>query len=303
MRILILGANGQVGSEMAHAFASTPTPNNAEVEVLIASRKDLDLSELDKVQPFLRELAPGFVVNAAAYTAVDQAETDRELAFAINSDAVREITHFCRDAGSSLLHISTDYVFDGRGDEPYAEFDEVGPAGVYGQSKLAGEQVIRESVFRHVILRTAWIFGAHGNNFVKTMLRLAESNSTLSIVADQVGGPTSSKAIAFSIADMVLKLMDAKVDDKRWGTYHFSGLPHVSWADFADEIFDQALKLGVVTSKPKVNRISTLEYPTPAVRPFNSRLDCSKCNASFGIRPDDWQKSLTELLLQLKGAR
>jgi dTDP-4-dehydrorhamnose reductase len=135
------------------------------------------------------------------------------------------------------------------------------------------------------------------------MLRLAKSNSELSIVADQVGAPTSSKAIAFSIADMVLKLVDAEVDDKRWGTYHFSGLPHVSWADFAEEIFDQALKLGVVSSKPKVNRISTLEYPTPAVRPFNSRLDCSRCSASFGIKPDDWRKSLRELLLHLKDAR
>ena len=303
MKILVLGAGGQVGSEMAHAFACAHNPNSVEVEVLAANRRDLDLSDLHKVKPFLRRVAPDFVVNAAAYTAVDQAETDRELAFAINSDAVREIAHYCRDAGSSLLHISTDYVFDGSSDEPYAEFDEVGPTGVYGQSKLAGEQVIRESVSRHVILRTAWVFGAMGNNFVKTMLRLAQSNSELSIVADQVGAPTSSKAIAFLIADMVLKLVDAEVDDKRWGTYHFSGLPYVSWADFAEEIFDQAFKLGVVASKPKVNRIFTLEYPTPAVRPSNSRLDCSRCSASFGIKPDDWRKSLRELLLHLKDAR
>lgn len=303
MRILVLGANGQVGSEMARAFASIHNPNNVGVEVLTANRKDLDLSDLNAIKPFLRKVAPDFVVNAAAYTAVDQAETDRELAFTINSEAVSEIAHFCQDAGSSLVHISTDYVFEGSSNEPYAEVDEVGPTGVYGQSKLAGEQIIQESVSRHVILRTAWVFGAQGNNFVKTMLRLAESNSELSIVADQIGAPTSSKAIAFSIAGMVLKLVDAEVDDRRWGTYHFSGLPYVSWADFADEIFDQALKLGVVASKPKVNRISTLEYPTPAVRPSNSRLDCSKCNASFGIRPDDWQKSLREVLLHLKDSR
>lgn len=303
MRILVLGAGGQVGSEMVHALARAQNPNSVKVEVITANRRDLDLSDLSAIGPFLKGAAPNFVINAAAYTAVDQAETDRELAFTINSDAVREIAHYCRDAGCSLLHISTDYVFDGSSDEPYAEFDEVGPTGIYGRSKLAGEQVIRESMSRHVILRTAWVFGAKGNNFVKTMLNLAKSNCELSVVADQVGAPTSSKAIAFSIADMVLKLADAEVDDKRWGTYHFSGLPHVSWADFAEEIFDQALKLDVVTSKPNVHRISTLEYPTPAVRPSNSRLDCAKCSASFGIKPDDWQESLRDLLLHLKNSR
>lgn len=299
MRLLVLGANGQVGSEMERAFASTCNSNNVEVEVLTASRKDLDLSDLHKVKPFLKSAAPDFVVNAAAYTAVDQAETDKELAFAINSDAVKEIAHYCRDAGSSLLHISTDYVFDGSSDEPYAELDEVGPTGVYGQSKLAGEQVIRESVSRHIILRTAWVFGTQGNNFVKTMLRLAKTNSELSIVADQVGAPTSSKAIAFSIVDMVLTMGRAEVDDKRWGTYHFSGLPYVSWADFANEIFHQAMELEIIGSRPKVNCIETSEYPTPAARPANSRLNCSKIQSSFGIAPDEWKNSVGLMLQEL----
>ena len=159
---------------------------------------------------------------------------------------------------------------------------------------------MRESVSRYIILRTAWVFGAHGNNFVKTMLRLASDKSELSIVADQVGAPTSARAISAVIASIVFQMLDAEVDDDRWGTYHFSGQPYVSWADFAYEIFHQAMELEIIGSQPKVNHIGTIEYPTPAARPANSRLDCSKLKSTFGIEPDDWKASLGLVLDELK---
>ena len=303
MRILLLGAKGQVGSEISRAFAAARNSDGIDFVIVAADRKDLDLSNVHKIGPFLKMTSPDFIINAAAYTAVDKAESEKVLASAVNFEAVREIVDYCSDVGVPFLHISTDYVFDGNGDEPFSESDDVGPISVYGKSKLAGERIIRERLSAHIILRTAWVFGMNGNNFVKTMLGLAKDKSELSIVSDQVGSPTSARAIADAISYVVLQMAKVEADDERWGTYHFSGLPFVSWADFADDIFDQASQLGVITRRPKVNRISTVEYPTPATRPANSRLNSSKFKESFSIDPDDWRQSLHELLKHIKDSR
>lgn len=300
MRVLVFGVNGQVGSEIAHAFARFKNTAHIDLDVRGATRSDLDLNSLEGIKPFLVKMEPDFVINAAAYTSVDKAESEENLAITANASSVREIADYCRHGDVPLLHISTDYVFDGKCDEPYRESDEIGPMGVYGRSKFAGEQAVRELVSKHIILRTAWVFGVRGNNFVKTMLRLAKDKRELSIVADQVGAPTSSRAISVAIVGIVLQMLDADIDDERWGTYHFSGYPYASWADFADEIFNQACKLGVIGSSPAVNRIPALEYPTPAKRPANSRLDCSKLRNTFGIEPDDWKRSLAEMLRELE---
>lgn len=303
MRILLLGANGQVGSEISRAFAAARNSDGIDFVIVAAGRKTLDLSNVQKIGPFLKMASPDFIINAAAYTAVDKAESEKALASAVNFEAVSKIVDYCSDVGVPFLHISTDYVFDGKGDESFSESDDVGPTSVYGKSKLAGERTIRERLSAHIILRTAWVFGMNGNNFVKTMLGLAKDKSELSIVSDQVGSPTSARAIADAIANVVLQMAKVEADDERWGTYHFSGLPFVSWADFADDIFDRASQLGVITRRPKVKRISTVEYPTPATRPANSRLNSSKFKESFGIEPDDWQQSLHELLKHIKDSR
>lgn len=298
MRILVLGANGQVGSEMKTAFATARLDNLFDFEVITADRSNLDFRNVTEIIPFLRRSAPDFIINAAAYTAVDKAEVEKDIAVLVNFKGVREIARHCGDNDLPLLQLSTDYVFDGLNAQPYSESDEVGPTSFYGESKLAGERVIRELVSAHIILRTSWVYGSNGNNFVKTMLSLAEEKSELSIVADQVGAPTSARSIASVVATIVLQMANVKPDDERWGTYHFSGLPYVSWADFADEIFNQAMQQGIIARRPKINRITTVDYPTPAARPANSRLDCTKLKKSFGVDPDDWRRSLSEVLFR-----
>lgn len=300
MKILVLGASGQVGSEMSRAFACAKNPNDIDLKVVNADRQDLDLSDPSGIGRFLDNVAPRFVINAAAYTNVDRAESEKDLALAVNFQAVKEIANYCGKKNLPLVHISTDYVFSGDNHVPYSEVDSVGPHGVYGKSKLAGELAIRTSAPLHIILRTAWVYGVRGNNFVKTMLRLAKRKREISIVNDQIGSPTSARAIAATIASMVIQMMGAEADDERWGTYHFAGLPFVSWAEFAEEIFSQAMQLEVLSSAPTVKPITSKEYPTPVVRPASSRLDCSKCYASFGIHPDDWRLSLNECLKELK---
>ena len=216
------------------------------------------------------------MINATAYTAVDKAEVERSLAFSINEGSVQCITEYCGVSGARLIHISTDYVFGGGGREPFTETDPTGPIGIYGLSKLAGEERIRGGLRRHIILRTAWVFGANGNNFVKSMLSLARNKSAISVVSDQIGAPTSARAIAGAIAAVVSQMLTADEEDSRWGTYHFSGYPYVSWADFASEIFRQAKNREIISRAPFVMPVTSSEYPTLAARPRNSRLDCSK---------------------------
>lgn len=302
MKVLVIGSTGQVGSELGGQFEDVFSYAGQPLEVDFASRSEVDVTDSDALATFLEQSAPSWIVNATAYTAVDKAEWEQSLAYSVNERAVRCLAEYCADNNACLLHVSTDYVFDGKGEKPFIEEDAVSPLGAYGASKLAGEEAIRSALPRHVVLRTAWVFGKTGNNFVKTMLRLAESRPELGVVGDQFGAPTSAVGIANAIATIVLGMSRTDASDKRWGTYHYTGNPFVSWADFAGEIFRQAVKKSMIPHTPAVSAIGTEQYPTPAKRPANSRLDCSKIKDVFGIEPDDWRKSLGEMLDEIKGA-
>ena len=208
----------------------------------------------------------------------------------------------CSRVGARLIHISTDYVFSGEGDQPSTEECVTQPLGVYGKSKLAGEVAIRQVLAPHIIMRTSWVFGARGKNFVKTMLTSAASRDQVSVVSDQFGAPTSARGIAEAIASIVLSMLKAMDEDDRWGTYHFSGYPYTTWASFAETLFLQAQEVGLISKGPLVIPITTANYPTPAARPLNSRLDCSKLETKFDISPDDWKVSLRAMLESLKAA-
>lgn len=296
MKILILGANGQVGSELGRQLNNELSSRSQGYSLMLANRSDVDVTDLSALMDVLKLSCPDWIINATAYTAVDAAETEVHLAHNTNEHAVRIMAEYCAARNSNLMHISTDYVFDGSGERPFHEASDVAPLGVYGASKLAGEEAIRAILAQHLVLRTAWVFGTSGGNFVKTMLRLAENRSELAVVGDQLGAPTSAKGIAKSIASMVLQMCEAQSTDERWGTYHYTGNPFVSWADFAREIFRQAKQRAMISRIPTVNAISTEEYPTSAKRPHNSRLDCSKITEVFGIETDNWQASLGEML-------
>jgi dTDP-4-dehydrorhamnose reductase len=302
MKILVLGANGQVGSELPAAMRECSSHKLRDSDLHLVDRSSLDLCSTDKIKKFLTRFEPTFIVNAAAYTAVDSAESEEITAVLVNSTAVREIAEYCRDSGSRLIHISTDYVFDGAKSAPYVESDEASPVGVYGRSKLEGEHAIREMLTEHIILRTSWVFGRTGSNFVKTMLRLSETKEELGVVADQIGAPTSARQIAKTIAAIICVLIDSDAKESPWGTYHYSGLPFVSWADFSDKIFEHAMSNRLIRRSPRLKRINTADYPTKAARPANSRLDSSKVKRVFDIDPDDWESSLIETLSDLKQA-
>ncbi len=301
MKILVLGANGQVGSELSAQLDNVLAADRNRFTVIFAGRSTVDVSDLDALRDFLGYHDPNWIINATAYTSVDSAESEVSQAYSVNEHAVRVLADYCATNDANLIHISTDYVFDGSGELPFYEDSEVAPLGVYGASKLAGEEVVRATLERHIILRTAWVFGASGGNFVKTMLRLAETRSELGVVGDQYGAPTSAKGIAKAIAIILSQMSEAESLDERWGTYHYTGKPFVSWAEFAREIFLQAVQLGMISSIAAVNVIATEQYPTAAKRPQNSRLDCSKIRDTFGIESDDWHQSLGEMLNEIKG--
>ena len=300
MKILIFGSNGQVGYELRSALQLGLQSRNNQFQIIFSTRSTVDLVRAPSILDFLTQVTPDVIVNASAYTAVDNAESEVNLAYLINEAAAKEMALFCKMNKSSLIHISTDYVFDGKHEGAYVESDVVGPSGVYGSSKLAGENAIREILDEHIILRTSWVFGVNGTNFVKTMLRLGKENDELGVVADQYGAPTSARAIARTIAGIVDKIISDPESDRLWGTYHYSGFPFVSWAEFAKEIFEQATDRELMSVPPTVRHIATSDYPTPAARPANSRLDCSKLKSTFGIEPDDWKTSLGLVLDELK---
>lgn len=296
MKILVLGASGQVGSELERQLENVFSSERQGYSVMFASRSSVDVTNLPALTGFLERSCPDWIINATAYTAVDEAETEVEYAYMVNEHAVRVMAEHCAARNSNLLHISTDYVFDGGGELPLCEDNDAAPLGVYGASKFSGEEVIRAVLAKHLVLRTSWVFGASGVNFVKTMLRLAQNRGELRVVGDQFGAPTSAKGIAKAVACMVLQMFEAKSIDERWGTYHYAGNPFVSWAEFATEIFQQAKQRAMISSAPTVTAISTEQYPTPAKRPHNSRLDCSKIKEVFGIERDNWKASLGEML-------
>lgn len=300
MRILVLGAGGQVGSELGTQLHNVLSPWWQGYSVTLADRSNVDVADLQGLRDFLEYQKPNWIINATAYTAVDKAETEVSQAYSVNEHAVRILAEYCATNNSNLMHISTDYVFDGGGEFPFYEDSVVEPLGVYGASKLAGEEAIKSTLSRYIILRTSWVFGARGDNFVKTMMRLAEYRSEIGIVGDQLGAPTSARSIANAIATIMTQMYGAESVDARWGTYHFTGDPFVSWAQFATEIFRQAEQQTMINRIPIVTAISTEQYPTLAKRPKNSRLDCSKIARVFGIERDRWHQSLAEMLNEIK---
>lgn len=301
MKILVLGANGQVGSELGNQLNKVRLLGESRFTTILVSRSNLDVTDFHALRSFLGHHKPKWIINATAYTAVDRAETEVSQAYSVNEHAVRVIAEHCTTNDSNLIHISTDYVFDGSGELPFHEESKVAPLCVYGASKLAGEEAIRSILARHIILRTSWVFGVSGGNFVKTMLRMAETRNELKVVGDQYGAPTSARGIAKTISTLISHLSKAGNVHELWGTYHYSGKPFVSWAEFAHEIFLRANQLEMIASTPFVNEIVTEQYPTPAKRPYNSRLDCSKINRVFRIESDNWYQSLGEMLNEIKG--
>ena len=276
MSILVFGKTGQVATELARFDGVT-----------CLGREEADLSNPEACAEVIRTHAPDAVINAAAYTAVDRAEEEEALATRINAEAPAAMAKACRALMIPFVHISTDYVFDGQGDAPFGVDHATAPQNAYGRSKLAGEEAIAEIGGIYAILRTSWVFSAHGANFVKTMLRLSETRDALNVVDDQIGGPTPAGAIAAATVSIAAQL---GADISKKGIYHFSGSPDVSWADFARAIFAQAGRDVVVTGIP------TADYPTPATRPLNSRLDCMATEQKFGIARPDWSAALKDIV-------
>ena len=274
MRILLTGATGQVGWELRKTLAPLG-------EVRAFNRFGLDLADTPVLVATVRSLQPQLIVNAAAYTAVDKAEIERDMAFAVNATAPRVLAEEARRIGALLVHYSTDYVFDGEKNEPYVEKDATRPINAYGASKLAGEQAIVASGCRHLILRTSWVYGPRGKNFYLTILRLAKERPELRVVDDQVGAPTSSLEIARASATLLEKGAQ--------GLYHMTAAGETSWCGFARAILESA---GIATP---VAPIPTKDYPTPARRPLNSRLDCSKLRAEHGVSLAPWERALDEV--------
>jgi len=286
-KLMIVGAKGQVGNCLVNAASSLG------FIILAVDRDELDITDRVAVSTQVSAFKPDVIINAAAHTAVDKAEVELDASYAINRDGPAYLAKAAHGVGAVMLHISTDYVFAGNKDGLYVETDPVDPQGVYGASKLAGEVAVAEHCARHLILRTAWVFGEHGNNFVKTMLRLGSQRDSLGVVADQFGGPTYAGDIAAALLAMAQRALQPDFMD--WGIYHFAGEPHVSWHGFATTIFDAGVAQGLLVQSPLVNPIATADYPTPAKRPANSRLDCSRIHAVFGIMPSDWQAALSDL--------
>ena len=279
--ILVFGKTGQVATELQQLGG-----------VVALGRDEVDLSDPTACAAAIRERMPKAVINAAAYTAVDRAEEEEHLATVINGDAPKVMAQACAALGIPLVHISTDYVFEGTGETPWSPHDPTAPQNAYGRSKLVGENGIRDSGASHAILRTSWVVSSHGANFVKTMQRLADTKDALSVVADQIGGPTPARDIAAACLQITEQVIQ---DPSKSGTYHFSGIPDLSWAEFATEIFGQLGRF--VTVAP----ISMTDYPTPAKRPLNSRLDCSSTERVFGVTRPDWRNGLKEILQNLEG--
>ncbi|MCX9562301.1 dTDP-4-dehydrorhamnose reductase [Vibrio cholerae] len=289
MRVLVTGSHGQVGYCLTQQLNAM-----GDVELLAVDRDQLDITNLTQVDSVVNEFKPNIIINAAAHTAVDRAEQEIELSYAINRDGPQYLAQAAHRVGAAMLHISTDYVFAGDKPNAYLETDPTAPQGVYGQSKLAGEIAVAQACPRHIILRTAWVFGEHGNNFVKTMLRLAQTRDALGVVVDQYGGPTYAGDIANALLTMAKAIVEGK--SIAFGVYHFSGVPHVSWHEFACTIFDKAREQGLLSNNLQVNAIATQEYPTPAKRPANSRLDTQKIHEHFGLVASDWQAALNHLI-------
>ena len=287
MKILVTGRNGQVGGALQQALVGLG-------EIIVLDRTQLDLSSLDTIRDVVRSLRPTIIVNAAAYTAVDQAESDEAMAYRINAEAPRVLAEEAKHLGAALIHYSTDYVYDGSKSSAWFETDATGPLSAYGRSKLAGEEAIMSTGVPHLILRTSWVYGLHGKNFLLTMLRLAQSRTELSIVNDQIGAPTWSWTIAEATASIIKKFPDLAAANHLSGIYHLCSGGQTSWYGFAEKIFAHPL----IQQKPLLHPITTADYPTPAVRPKNSVLNTDKFETIFMQLPS-WEEALAECLQQI----
>jgi dTDP-4-dehydrorhamnose reductase len=280
-RLFIVGKNGQVGRELVEQA------DQQGLDAVSFGSAELDITDRSAVLQTVTENKPTVVINAAAYTAVDKAEDEPELAYAVNCDGVENLALACKAQNIPLIHLSTDYVFDGTKKSPYLESDNPNPIGVYGASKYAGEEVLRATWGKHIILRVSWVFGVHGSNFVKTMLRLAKERDELSVVDDQFGAPMSAKAIAGEILRYILN------NKASYGLFHLESNPGITWFQFAQNIFSRAAHFGVIDQSPMLIPISSLDFPTPVKRPKNSKL-CMGEESIFSVQ--SWQADLDDLL-------
>jgi dTDP-4-dehydrorhamnose reductase len=293
LRILVTGASGQIGWELQRSLATLG-------KITALDRAGMDLSDPDSIVRAIRESKPEIIVNAAAYTAVDKAESEAALAMRVNGEAPGIMAREAKRIGALLVHYSTDYVFDGAKSSPYVESDRPNPVNSYGRSKLAGEEAIRGSGAPHLIFRTSWVYAARGSNFVRTMLRLARERPELRIVNDQTGAPTSAKSIAEMTAQVLKDVARAR---ENGGLYHFTAAGSVSWFGFAEAIFAEAKSRFADFKAPRLVPIPSSEYSLPARRPANSRLDCSKIAATFGIAPPSWDAALRQCLEEMENGR
>lgn len=291
MKILVLGENGQLARSLA------TIPLQGEDAIITVGRPTLDFLAVATIEKVISETQPDLVVNAAAYTAVDTAETEVQSAFAINKDAVGKIAKQCQKQGVPLIHVSTDYVFDGSKQGAYTETDLVSPSGVYGQSKFEGEQLVQDLCSHHIILRTAWVYSPFGHNFVKTMLRLAADRDEIGVVGDQIGSPTYAPHLAQAIYQMARQIQSGK--NIIWGIYNAAGTGRANWAELAEEVFSCSKIYNGASAH--VNAITTSDYPTPAKRPANSELDCRKLSQNFGFSFPDWREGVSECVERLLG--
>jgi dTDP-4-dehydrorhamnose reductase len=291
VKLWITGANGQVGSALVKQAMESGH------EVVATTRREVDITDAALVSSFAEKYLFEVIINAAAYTAVDKAETDSEQAFQVNAEAVNNLAQAALNLDIPLLHISTDYVFDGTKQNPYLETDSVCPVNVYGASKRKGEEYLELSGVKYINLRTSWVFGTEGNNFVKTMVRLANERDEIGVIDDQYGAPT----FAADIANTLLKITNKVVDPgfSEWGSYHYSGMPNTTWWGFAKYAIEHAYECGVVKNLPKLKKITTEQYPTPAKRPANSRLDNEKIQKLFSVECSDWKVGVSLLNSQI----
>ncbi|MCU0119160.1 dTDP-4-dehydrorhamnose reductase [Pseudomonas sp. B2M1-30] len=294
MKILLLGKNGQVGWELQRSLQ--PLGTLIALDRNSADGMSGDLSDLDALRATIRKVKPDIIVNAAAYTAVDKAESDTELADRVNAEACQVMAQEVAALDGWLIHYSTDYVFSGQGDKPWCENDAVAPVNYYGSSKLAGEQAIIASGCRHLIFRTSWVYGARGNNFAKTMLRLAKDRETLSVINDQVGAPTGADLIA-DVTALAIQQIHSRPELS--GLYHLAASGEVSWHGYASHVIDFAKKNGESLAVTSITPIETTAYPTPARRPLNSRLSTQKLRDNFSLHLPDWQSGVTRMLREV----
>ena len=294
-RVLLLGANGQLGFTLGSTLIAL-----GEVKALTRSEADFSnaFALRETLLPVIKKFQPHVIVNAAAYTAVDKAQTEQTIALQVNAQSVGVLAELAQSVNAVLVHYSTDYVFDGAGDRPWLESDQTNPLSVYGQSKWLGECAVRQHCRKHLILRTSWVVGAHGNNFLKTMLRLASERDGLRVVADQIGAPTSTDVLAKVTANLLQTMLPAAKDDARFGTYHLAASGETTWHAYAQYVIAGALKRGAhITCKPEsIEPIPTHAYPLPAPRPANSRLNTEKIRSNFGVELPAWQVGVDAIL-------